>query len=56
LTALATFAALTLSEEILDLKRHAILLAHQYQEPEIQEIADVVADRLRTFPCLVFGG
>ncbi len=42
------FAAPTLSEEILDLKRQrrAILLAHHYQEPEIQEIADVVGDSL----------
>ncbi len=42
------FAAPTLSEEILDLKRRrrAILLAHHYQEPEIQEIADVVGDSL----------
>jgi quinolinate synthase len=38
----------TISEEILDLKRqrHAILLAHHYQEPEIQELADVVGDSL----------
>jgi quinolinate synthase len=38
----------TLSEEILDLKRdrRAILLAHHYQETEIQEIADVVGDSL----------
>ncbi|HEU5022143.1 MAG TPA: quinolinate synthase NadA [Bryobacteraceae bacterium] len=37
-----------MSEEILDLKRQrrAILLAHHYQEPEIQEIADVVGDSL----------
>ncbi len=42
------FAAPTISEEILDLKksRHAILLAHHYQEPEIQELADVVGDSL----------
>jgi quinolinate synthase len=42
------FAAPTLTEEILDLKRQrrAILLAHHYQEPEIQEIADVVGDSL----------
>lgn len=42
------FAAPTISEEILDLKRQrrAILLAHHYQEPEIQEIADVVGDSL----------
>ena len=42
------FAAPTLSEEILDLKRQrrAILLAHHYQEPEIQELADVVGDSL----------
>ena len=36
------------AEEILDLKkdRRAILLAHHYQEPEIQELADVVGDSL----------
>src|ERR1041384_489746 len=41
-------AAPTISEEILDLKRQrkAILLAHHYQEPEIQELADVVGDSL----------
>jgi len=38
----------TLSEEILDLKRdrRAILLAHHYQDAEIQELADVVGDSL----------
>lgn len=38
----------TLAEEILDLKRdrRAILLAHHYQESEIQEIADVIGDSL----------
>jgi len=42
------FAATSISEEILDWKhrRKAILLAHHYQEPEIQEIADVVGDSL----------
>jgi quinolinate synthase len=42
------FAAPTIAEEILDLKaqRKAILLAHHYQEPEIQELADVVGDSL----------
>src|SRR5246500_2721179 len=42
------FAATSISEEILDLKkqRKAILLAHHYQEPEIQELADVVGDSL----------
>lgn len=40
--------ALTVADEILDLKkqRKAILLAHHYQEPEIQELADVVGDSL----------
>ncbi len=35
-------ATATLAEEILDLKqaRRAILLAHHYQEPEIQDLAD----------------
>jgi quinolinate synthase len=38
----------TIAEEILDLKRErrAILLAHHYQEAEIQELADVVGDSL----------
>ena len=42
------FAATTIADEILDLKeqRKAILLAHHYQAPEIQELADVVGDSL----------
>jgi quinolinate synthase len=42
------FSAPTIADEILDLKkqRKAILLAHHYQEPEIQELADVVGDSL----------
>src|ERR1700677_4000271 len=38
----------TLAEEILELKRdrRAILLAHHYQDAEIQELADVVGDSL----------
>jgi quinolinate synthase len=41
-------ATATIADEILDLKRQrrAILLAHHYQEPEIQELADVVGDSL----------
>lgn len=41
-------AATSIEEEILDLKRErkAILLAHHYQEPEIQELADLVGDSL----------
>jgi len=41
-------SAPTIADEILDLKkqRRAILLAHHYQEPEIQELADVVGDSL----------
>lgn len=41
-------SAPTLAEEILELKerRRAIILAHHYQEPEIQELADSVGDSL----------
>src|SRR5258708_13320745 len=41
-------ATKTFAEEILDLKqeRRAILLAHHYQEAEIQELADWVGDSL----------
>lgn len=41
-------SAPTIADEILDLKkqRRAILLAHHYQEPEIQDMADVVGDSL----------
>ncbi len=42
------YAATTIADEILELKkqRRAILLAHHYQEPEIQDLADVVGDSL----------
>src|SRR3954470_21623851 len=42
------FAATSISDEILDLKkqRKAIILAHHYQEAEIQELADVIGDSL----------
>src|SRR5580698_8570936 len=42
------FATTTIADEFLDLKkqRHAILLAHHYQESEIQELADVIGDSL----------
>jgi quinolinate synthase len=41
-------SAPTIAEEIVDLKkrRKAILLAHHYQSPEIQELADVIGDSL----------
>jgi len=41
-------AATTIADEILDLKkqRKAILLAHHYQEPQIQDLADVIGDSL----------
>ena len=40
--------ATTIAEEILELKkqRRATLLAHHYQQPEIQELADVIGDSL----------
>lgn len=40
--------ALSLEEEILDLKkrRNALILAHHYQEDEIQELADHIGDSL----------
>ncbi len=42
------YAVTTIADEILELKqrRKAILLAHHYQEPEIQDLADVVGDSL----------
>src|ERR1700730_13730028 len=40
--------SITVAEKILELKRdrNAILLAHHYQDSEIQELADVVGDSL----------
>ena len=41
-------ALTSITEEILELKRerHAIILAHHYQEDEIQDLADAVGDSL----------
>ena len=46
---MATAAASTIVDEILDLKaeRGAAILAHNYQIPAIQDLADVVADSLK---------
>src|SRR5438045_6963806 len=43
-----TVASPTIADEILELKRdrRAVLLAHHYQEQEIQELADYVGDSL----------
>lgn len=42
------FATASITDEIADLKRsrRAIILAHHYQDPEIQELADAVGDSL----------
>ncbi len=42
------FAAATITDEILEWKtrRRAVILAHHYQEAEIQELADSVGDSL----------
>jgi quinolinate synthase len=42
------YAVTTIADEILEWKqrRKAVLLAHHYQEPEIQDLADVVGDSL----------
>ena len=41
-------ASLSIQDEILELKkrRNAIILAHHYQEDEIQELADAIGDSL----------
>lgn len=42
------YAVASIAEEILDLKhsRHAVILAHHYQDAEIQDLADAVGDSL----------
>jgi quinolinate synthase len=55
-------AVTTITDEILDLKQQckAMILAHHYQEPEIQELADAVGTgvprrRHRLLRRLVYG-
>jgi quinolinate synthase len=43
----AASAALVSEIRALKLKRHAAILAHNYQRPEVQDLADVVADSLQ---------
>ena len=45
---IAPFTNEALTEEIITLKKkkHAVILAHYYQTPDIQEIADYVGDSL----------
>ena len=48
MSAVPSITAQSITDEILDLKkqRRAVILAHHYQESEIQELADAIGDSL----------
>jgi quinolinate synthase len=51
-------SALTIAEQIVAIKarRQAVILAHHYQHPEIQELADSVGDALELAPAARLSG